>query len=489
MSRTRRLSAALLLSLCLPFPALAASDAADSAYWDYRIPAHHWHQWTASLSGSANHDDFSSSDDRQGRTGSFFGQLRTAATGGFDSDPLYQSWRLDATLFGSRVHSADRQSFAGETARNDRTSSDLSETINGSYALRAYPWEFPLGFTAGTQQRLELRQGFDSFEDERNMLPDNRQLLLSSDETGGWIWNGDVSVGTGVGRVRDVTPVYEAQVLEDRLVGTGALSRPLSRSARERLVALFAVSNDISFAHERPDKYFWEELERILIEDGALERGSLTLFEAHRILEPVSVRGLIFRSAGWFVGPAVRVSTTQVGFRSKVRSSNQLYAADTLYSASEFSFESDEYRRTDFLTTMLTAEYHHPAGPNWQYDFRHDTAITESGEFLYGNTSASAMWVVSDRWLATARIRHSLQWDGEGFERAPELWIVEYGADLSYFLEDRWALTVTGGERQSHSDFGHYRTGRYSVGISYVFSGLFEAPGITAAMRPIPGGR
>lgn len=488
MSRTRRLAAALLFASSLPFPALAASDAADSAYWDYRIPAHHWHQWTASLSGNANQGDYTASENALGQSGQFQGQARSVLSGGHDSDPLFQSWGMDLSYFGRRSHTEISRSLPNDYARSENTSRDVAERIIGSYAVRAYPWAFPWGFTASTQQRLEWTQALTSVEDER-AFPGIRQVFLNSTETGRWLWNGSASLGTGLGRVRDVTPVYEAQVLEDRLIGSGALTRPLSRSARERLAALFTVQSDVSFAHGRPNKYFWEELERVLIEDGALERGSLTLFEAHRILEPSTIRGRIFRSAGWFVGPAVSLSEAQFSSSTDSRSLNQLYQDDTLSSALESSYEFDQFRRDDFVSTRLTAEFHHPAGPNWQFDIRQDTAIGESGEDLFSAASASAIWVVSDRWLATALFHHEMMWEGDGLERAPGVWRVDYGADLSYFLEDRWAITLSGVESQYHYDQGHSRQGNYSLGVSYVFSGLFEAPGLTAAMRPIPGGR
>ena len=488
MSRTRRLSAALLLIAYLPFPALAASDAADSAYWDYRIPAHHWHQWTASLSGNADHSDYSAVDDRQGRQGQFLGQLRSAVTGGYDSDPLFQSWGLDLAYFGRRSHSEMTGTFPNEYAQSDNTTRDVAERIIGSYGVRAYPWAFPWGFTASTQQRIEWNQALTSLENEQ-AVPGARQLYLNSTESGRWLWSANVGLGTGVGRVRNVTPVYEEQVLEGRLIGSGALSRPLSRSARERLTALLTMQSDVSFAHGRPDKYFWEEVERVLIEDGALERGSLSLFEAHRILEPTSIRGRIFRSAGWFVGPSVQLSMTQFSAWTDSRSLNQLYQADTLASALESSYRFDTFRREDFVLTGLSAEYHRPVGPNWQFDLRQDTAIQESGERLFSSANASAIWVVSDRWLANAFIHHDVMWEGDGSERAPGFWNIRYGADLSYFLEDRWAFTLSGVEVQNAGDYAHSRAGSYSLGVSYVFSGLFEAPGITAAMHPSPGGR
>lgn len=488
MNRTRRPSAALLFALCLPFPAFAASDAADSAYWDYRNPAHHWHQWTASLSGNASHYDYTRSNDLLGQGGEFQGQARSAATGGFSSDPLAQWWGLDLSYFGRRSHSEISQSLPTDYVRDENTRREVSERVIGSYAVRAFPWAFPWGFTASTQQRLEWTQALASYEVER-AWPGYRRLLLASEETGRWVWNANVDLGTGIGRVRDVTPVYEAQVLEARLIGSGALSRPLSRPARERLAALLTMQSDVSYPHDRPDKYFWEEVERVLVEDGALERGSLTLFEAHRILEPTSIRGRIFRSAGWFVGPAVSLSESQYSRSIDGWSQNQVYYDDTLYSAPEAGYEFDEFRRDDFISTTFIVEYHRPVGPNWQFDFRQRAAIQESGARLFSYGYASAMWVVSDRWLSTAFVQHNATWNGPEFEDPAAPWTIMYGADLSYFLEDRWALTLSGVETQDHTPYGHSRQGSYSLGITYVFSGLFEAPGITAAMHPIPGGR
>src|SRR5205823_173566 len=77
----------------------------------------------------------------------------------------------------------------------------------------------------------------------------------------------DVSLGHG--RVRDATGVQLARLLEARLLEAGAIRAPLSRAAKERIAALYYLRPSLSVAHERPDRFFWREVGRVLREVGA----------------------------------------------------------------------------------------------------------------------------------------------------------------------------------------------------------------------------
>ena len=477
------------LLFCWPAVALAApSTAADSAYGDYRIPAHRWWQWSAGVSGSFNHQDQSISPDRFYRTGTFRGQLSTLASGGSDSDPLFQTWTFQARVDGDRRHEDRSEAdLFGEIA-GESSSRFLTESVILDYGVRAYPWRFPLALAASTTQRLAFSQFFSSSDFQRT-TPVTLEKSLSSTARGNWSYIADLSIGTGVGRVRDATPVHEAQVLEERLLETGTLSRPLTRSARERLAVLFTTRGRFVFAHSRPDKYFWEEIERVLSEDGALANGALTLYDAHRILEPVTIRGRVLRAAGFFVGPSVVLTSRQEHSGEEFSGSLAVYQADTLFFASGGESRTDSYAREDVIQTALVAEYHHPAGTRWQYDAAHATRLGESGVPMNSFTNGSVTWFVTDRWFATGFLGHSIEWSGHGTERGVEQWQVQVGAELNYFLEDAWAITLRAREAQAHQDLGFFRFGDYSIGISHVISGLFEAPGVVNAMRPIPGGR
>jgi len=487
MSRMRPLLAAALL-LLLVAPAGAGESAADSAYREFRIPEHSWWQWVAGVSGAANHSDQSAFPGQSYRSGSFRGQLSTSAQGGHETDPLVQSWSADVRFNGERRHEEQLRVDPGGEATGEFSNRGLFEVLGATYSLRAYPWSFPLALTAGVSQRFDFQQSSSS-SDYTWRDPVTVTQDLSSISTGAWIYRAQVNLGIGVGRVRDATPVYEAQVLEDRLLETGALSRPLTRPARERLAALFATEGRFVFAHGRPDKYFWGEIGRVLAEDSALASGSIDLYDAHRILEPVTIRGSVLRPAGWFVGPAVYLQSSQFHRVSEFAQSQSVYVADTLLFASGFGSTTTNYSRQDVIQTALVAEYHHPAGHRWQYDAFHVTRIGESGVPMFANTNASVMWIVSDRWFVSGSLGHALEWNGHGTDRAVERWDVSAGVDVSYFVEDSWAFTVTTREFQSHRPDHFQRAGEFAFSITRVISGLFDAPGLVSAMRPTPGGR
>lgn len=483
-----RLSAVVAFGICIASTALAASDAADSAYWDFRIPAHRWSQWAVGLAASGENSEDSGPGDQRSREGSLRGQLFSTASGGSESDPLFQSWRATMRLDGSRSHSELDRVDPFQTSRDESWSRSTSANLNASYVIRAYPWAFPLGFSSNLSTGLGKSHSFQSFESGRWSAPDAQQDEFTT-STGRWNVSASLGIGTGLGRVRDVTPVHEAQVLEERLLATGALSRPLSRPAREKLAGLFAAGDGISFAHGRPDKYFWGELERVLSDDGALAGGSLDLYSAHKILEPRTLRGRMVRSAGFFIGPAVSLNTRQVGRNSESRHASRFYEADTLAFESGSRTTSHRVDRQDEITTRLDAEFHHPSGPRWQYDLMQTVWIGESGSPVESSTWGRVAWIVTDRWLVTGSIDHRASWTGDGHDQSVEDWSFRAAATLSYFLEDSWAISLSAGEGQHHTRTAFDRGGDVFLGITRVISGLFDAPGLVAAMRPIPGGR
>src|SRR5262249_36178008 len=126
------------------------------------------------------------------------------------------------------------------------------------------------------------------------------------------------SASVGFGRVRDASVVFAVEVLEERLTATGALARPPSPEARQRLAELFFQRDEFSSPHTRPERFFWNEVERILRDDGALTGDAigaesiLLALEAVRPLVPNSQSSDFVRFRGFFVGPQIS-ATTQYG--------------------------------------------------------------------------------------------------------------------------------------------------------------------------------
>ncbi len=484
MNPMRPLVGLLVLTL-LSTSALAALAPADSAYQGYRIPEHRWSQWSAMLDGSTGQQSRGNVFGVESRRGSFSGRLATNAMWGYDSDPLQYGWGFSADLNGSRSNERTQSTNSFSTSSQNDLNKNLSQRLAVSGSIRPYPWRMPVGFSLRSDHALELRQSFNSFDRVSRAPPDEQQQARSRAQ-GDRLYRGTVSVGIGYGRVRDATPVYRVQVAEQRLLRTGALARPLSAAARSRLAALFAVQGDLVFAHQRPDKYFWKELERVLREDGALAPGSLDAFDVFRLLEPLALDRSVLRRTGFFVGPAVTLVTERDRASLKESSSDLLLSAGTVVSATGTTLDTLVEDRRDDVYSSFVAEYHRPLGSRWQTDFVTSASLTDSREFLFWSTSGSATFIVADRWLAAFSLNHSATAPGHGIERRVRSWRVNLGGELYYFLEDAWALRLSGGFGQSHSPVEFQRSSGIQLGLTYVVSGLFEAPGLVERMRPTP---
>ncbi len=406
-------------------------------------------------------------------------------TRGYDSDRLFHAWTLAANASGDRGWSRHDFALPPVSSRSDITTEGVREYIGLSGWLRAYPWRTPIALTASTNHFLDMRQTFVA-TDGVAISPPLEDRSSESYARGERVYSGQVALGTGVGRVRDATPVHQVQVLEARLTGTGALTRPLSADARQKLAALFSTQSDVGFAHKRPEKHFWRELERVLREDGALSPGSLDAYDLFRLLEPISTPSVVLRQTGWFVGPTLLLYTRRGRSSEKDATSRSVLDGGTVVFTSGSSRSTTVDDRIDLVFTGLVAELHRPLDPRWQVDAWTSAFLSEAGEFLSVSSTASAGFIVSDRWLASLRLGHFVFAPGHGLERNVRDWDVSLTGELSYFLEDAWALRLAVLEEQRHSTFSFMRDGGLTLGITYVISGLFEAPGLVGAMHPTP---
>ena len=77
-----------------------------------------------------------------------------------------------------------------------------------------------------------------------------------------------VSAGIGWGRMRNVTPVVEAIRFQERLKQVNALNNDLDEKTIEDLAQKFSQVNYYADVHDRYSKYFWQDIEKSLSNDG-----------------------------------------------------------------------------------------------------------------------------------------------------------------------------------------------------------------------------
>ena len=247
----RGIRRALCLGAALTLlPSLAA---AGDPYTDYRIPEHYWRSWTANLTAGGDHQVVDNEFTEHAKSGTLSGSGSTNLSGGFDSDPRSSAYALSLQASGNRAHQvqhdADELSTFDETDRDQRA----NEEVSGFFAFSRYPWSAPLGFTLSSTQSVRFSQAWTSTG--RTVTSPPLENRSASNATSG-VTNVAVSLGASAnwGRVRDATPVYQVEVLEQRLLDDSTIVRPLSPAARERLASLYTMEARLAFAHQRPTK-------------------------------------------------------------------------------------------------------------------------------------------------------------------------------------------------------------------------------------------
>lgn len=473
--------------LCGASLCTASTSFAEDPYADYRIPAHNWHSWSFNVGAGGSHQLGQGEAFGRSTVGDVTGSLLSSYSGGYDSDPHAAAYGLSVSASGDRNHQSQSVTTSFASVDQTQLARGTHETVTGFLAVRRYPWSAPLGFSLGSNATLNLAQSWRSSSITAE-APPFTQLQASNVTTGTYNVQGAASASVGWGRTRDATPVYQVQVLEQRLLDLGTIQRPLSPAARERLASLYTMELRVAFAHQRPTKYFWGELERLLHDDGVLSEAGLDAYSVQRLLEPIAIAGRsVARVRGYFLGPQVALFTHQFHESTGgVLSQAQLQDGVILNSSEVTVPRSDRNLRDDDVMSGFTAEYHQPFGPRWQADGFSRTLVAESGERVDLSNTLLGTWLVSDRWYASVRFDQQSTAPGSGWDRHVEQWAVNSAASLSYFIEDSWALQLSASQQQFHDAAAYTRRETFSLGVTYQLSGLLNAPGRFEPMRLAP---
>jgi hypothetical protein len=258
ISRTLSFAWVMLLAVA---PLVARAD----DYSDFRIPAHHVLRWDGSLqpSGRRVADDI--------ETGAGTTAIKDRAVQGLGSSTF--SWLSDSdlrttqvvgTLFGGLDESWFSNDFTTSTLTQGESDGDRSAREGWQVFLshRSYPWAVPLGFSVSLFAQGRYGQDWmHSDQTVNDFIFSNSNLVHDDTEQWTYFTAVDDAASVGWGRVRDATGVYDAEVLERRLLEAGALARPLSAGARHRLAEFFYLRDDYESLPQRPAKSMWERIE------------------------------------------------------------------------------------------------------------------------------------------------------------------------------------------------------------------------------------
>ena len=476
---------------------LASVASAQDPYRDFRVPEARSFTWLVSgngrWSGSTSAFPAGNSENRVSQGDARSVARRHAESEAFTSDLFVQA----LGTWNTNQYTGRAPIFGGQETQEYLYTSDRYEATAAASTTRY------LGHSGwGIDAALAASYGYMRFANASGYILDFGSTVSESRyDSQNHVYSGSASalLGPGYGRVRDVTGVFDMQVLEQRLEATGRLQHPISPAARQRLAELFSVSGDFQAAHDRPDRYLWREVERLLREDGAVAEGTFDAWSLTKALEPATLSIAVTRLAGWRVTGAYELFAERGHLDSETQSTFAAYSGGILTSVS--SSEDASRRSLDETRGFgtLDATWHRPLGMRWQVD--------AGGTGRYGDGprrqlllsgALSLTNVLADRWVATVTASEVTSTQVVEGVRTSPAWTVRGNGQLSYFFEDSWSISAGVNHEQARPLFndgvnpsvplGYFRQTQVVFGLTYRPVGRFEAPGLHVSERLAPGG-
>jgi hypothetical protein len=445
------------------------------------------------------------------------GQVFTSGAMGWESDDQRVRLALSGNANGTRTH-ADLETVDPALAQH-RFWSERNRWVADRWTTEA-EWRrylpgsaFALGLTAawvGAEERAWYRrESRDEIALPSGSLRSETNNRSDYEYQDWWLRTG---ASAGLGRVRAVHGVEQARILEDRLLRSGALERRLARSALEELSRLFYLRPSLAAAYERSDKVFWEEVERVLVREGAIAE-PLSAYDLMRAGEPdaaVIGRSRNLRQVGWHAGLAC-VLVASRSFRDyESWSVARLYANDTLYSEGRDSTASRSRSDPDEVQVGGGIEYHAAPGLAWQVDAWAScfTPTRDLGDAFDLQSQAEVSYRVADRWGTGLVVRQARRFPenrmsgdlGSPLSLPPPLmnvppregtggWSTNATWQLVWYVENRTNLRLEVSDSQGRSPGlgGYARYRAVWLAVDYRLAGALHAPGLLSWLSP--GGR
>ena len=205
-----------------------------------------------------------------------------------ESEDNFFNFQIDVD--GNYAHSYSSNESSQINTSNQSKQNDYSIVINLSSTYRRY-------FNSGNI--------FYSLSPHINAyMNQSKTEVISGTSAGNYInrktQEYSISLGTGIGKLRDVTPVVVAVRFQERMKQLGLINQNLNENTIEDLAMQFykrVYYNDI---YSRPDKYFWQGIDKVLDKDGISIQG-LNMYADAYLREAMSeVR--FFRQEGLITG-------------------------------------------------------------------------------------------------------------------------------------------------------------------------------------------
>jgi len=487
----------LKLLLILSLTAATALSAYDLK--NYRIPTHR--VWNAGAGLYADLYGRSETNPTSGRKYSY----------GYANGYLSGFWLYDSENLGLQLN-ANTGFMASLSDHDDRrndpdqhgTYDSQSRTIRPRYTLSTnaiyFPGRMPLGLEWGGRGTIETFHGWghDEYENTDSLAFVSE---VSDHEGNANRYEVEGDIGIGWGRVRDATGLYLAFVLEERLREIGRLTGELSDDTRRKLADLYTTRSDYYRLYSRSDRYFWQDVEKVLTEDPAMT-GPFDAYAAYRVAEYVAPYS-ISRWSG------IRFSLRFQGMHSNSISrytdhSFRRTETDTSVVVDALGYDSDS--SIEHFEQFVVGPHLQANLPlSLRLQFTGVSALSRKihqpdAGFIWRN-ELTLQYVLADRWYAYYEFDH-FRWLRDPLDRNKDhgdSWFFGHSIGAEYFVENRYSLDFRIGHGQEYAD--NYRPyipadptferidKNFSarIGFSFNFRGSNNSSGYYTSTQPRTG--
>jgi hypothetical protein len=340
-----------------------------------------------------------------------------------ESDDRYLSLKVMADGSYQRIHSTEYTVFS-PTDYNINTTDNVDLSADEEY--RNYLTGDDMFFSIGSTDQFSA---YAQYANNRN-----EDSTRSTTYAGGKTQQYAVSIGIGWGKMRDVTSVVSAIRFQERLKQLNLLSNDLNEKTIEDLAEQFYRQGYYSNVHVRPDKFFWDDVEKTLSNDGVSLAGLNQYADSYIREVPGELR--FNRNEGIVGGVDLRLSYNNNYYSQSLSPiSEQLYTLADAYV--NFSHQMD-------LNSQVRFDLSLSGGPN----LIKNSSVRQ--EYIV-NADAGYDYELTDRMVASLDDIFGLTFQNMGTQ-GKQL-SNDLNFSLSYFVEDNVSLSVS--YSWSYDDYRH----------------------------------
>jgi OmpA-like transmembrane domain len=359
---------------------------------------------------------------------------------------------LNTSLSGTYNKSYAEDHYNNSQKTSSRTR-DYGTDLSLIFTDNKYINQSDLFYSLGSNIRVDM-------VDEQNNSTNG--ILISDIYYGNKQQNYSFAIGMGIGKQRNVTPIVSTIRFQERLKQLNMLNGDLSDKTIEDLAQQFYKQTYYSSIHERPDKYFWQDIEKTLLQDGVTLK-DLNMYADNYLRESVNeVRFL--RSEALMAGLNLRAQYQNRYSSNTVSGSN---INEQLLTLGEVYFI---YSHQLNLNSQLNIGMTINGGPNIT---KHPD---ERQQYLFAG-NAGYDYELTDRLVASLNNAFNVQF--MNYDKEEKFLSNILGFTLRYFIEDnlslnanyQWSYRVN---KYLYNDNYTYNTHTINLGFTYYFEKGFQ---------------